>query len=135
MAKCAKAVRDEPASLTVEHRLVWGGRVATISVTGSKPTVTVADTSIEHFFKEHRWGFCTNRRGQTVRYEVMHSVWEIYPVLTYRLDLDWGLVYGPEWKILEGKAPCSTVLAEGSPVAVYPKGRLILTPSALMAHG
>ena len=117
-------VREEPERLTVEHRLSWGGKTYTLSVTGAKPPVRPAETSDEHFFKEHHWGFCVSRRGLTIRYEVQHPVWEIYPVQSWRLDFDWAHVYGPEWKILNGKTPCSTVLAAGSGVSVFPKGAL-----------
>jgi hypothetical protein len=59
-----------------------------------------------------------------VRYEVTHPPWEVFPVHEYRIDLDWGSVYGPEWRWLSKAAPISTVFAVGSAVAVYPKGRL-----------
>ena len=118
-------LRDEPDRLTVLHRLSWQGRSYSVSVTGAKPAFRPAETGVEHFFKEHRWGFCTNRRGQTVRYEVIHPVWDIYPVTAYQVELDWASVYGPEWKFLERQAPYSAVLAAGSAVSVFPKGRLV----------
>ena len=33
-------------------------------------------------------------------------------------------VYGPEWGFLGQATPCSTVLAAGAEIAVYPKGKL-----------
>jgi hypothetical protein len=50
-------------------------------------------------------------------------------VQAYQVDLDWATVYGPEWEVLSGACPCSTLLAVGSAVAVYPKGRLMLRPA------
>jgi hypothetical protein len=46
-------------------------------------------------------------------------------VREYRLDFDFSAVYGPEWAFLTQAAPYSTVLAAGSDIAVYPKGRLV----------
>jgi uncharacterized protein YqjF (DUF2071 family) len=127
--------REELDRLTVEHRLTWGGRVHTISVTAGKRALRPLETSDEHFFKEHHWGFCADRRGRLIRYEVDHPVWEVYPVHSYQVDLDWAMVYGPEWQVLEGQPPYSKVLAVGSPVAVFPKGEVLVSPRLSVATG
>jgi uncharacterized protein YqjF (DUF2071 family) len=119
VAPLSSTVRDEPSRLTVEHRLPWVGRVHTIRATGRKPGLVPTETSVEHFFKEHRWGFGRTRRGRTIRYEVVHPVWHVYPVLDYEVDLDWGQVYGMEWEFLRQQAACSTILAAGSSVRLY----------------
>lgn len=129
-APLASTVHDGPDSLTLEHRLRFGGRTHTISATGKKPPYRPADDTVEHFFKEHQWGYGISRRGQMIRYEVEHPAWNVYPVQTYQIDLDWERVVGPEWEFLGSTAPVSTVLAVGSPVAVYPNGRLVLQPVA-----
>jgi uncharacterized protein len=118
------SIHEEPNQLTAEYRLSWDGRSYTVAVTGSKPSQRPHESSDEHFFKEHHWGFGTSRGGRALRYHVAHPVWDVYPVQSHRLDLDWAHVYGPEWRILDGQSPCSTVLAVGSRIAVYPKGKL-----------
>ena len=138
VAWLAKAIYNEPyraAPLTsrchddtggrrMEYRLRWAGRDHVLSVTGVKPAYLPDESSDEHFFKEHHWGFSVTRGGRAVRYEVTHPPWEVFPVHGYRIDLDWRSVYGPEWEILSKAAPMSTVFALGSAIAVYPKGRL-----------
>jgi uncharacterized protein YqjF (DUF2071 family) len=124
VAPLHSSVREGPDSLVLEHRMRWAGRTHVIEAVGRKPRQRPADTSLDHFFKEQRWGYGVTRRGRAVRYEVVHPVWEVYPVESYRIDLDWGLVYGPEWDFLTGTPPCSTLLVAGSPVRVYPKSRL-----------
>ena len=39
----------------------------------------------------------------------------------FAADVDWGVLYGPEWVVMNGAAPASVVLAAGSEVSVYPK--------------
>jgi hypothetical protein len=58
-----------------------------------------------------------------VRYEVVHPVWEVYPVTSLKLEWDWACVYGEDWGFLQGAAPVSVMLARGSEVRVSPKGR------------
>ncbi len=120
----ASSVVDEPEIIQVEHRLAFAGRTHTMRAVGSKPAVVPGPESVEAFFKEHHWGYGKTRRGRTLRYHVWHPVWAVYPVREARVDLDWAAVYGPEWAVMQEAAPVSTVLAAGSAIAVYPKGRL-----------
>jgi uncharacterized protein YqjF (DUF2071 family) len=110
-------------AIAMDYRLRFAGREHRIAVTGSKPAVRPGPDSTEHFFKEHKWGFGMTRGGAALRYEVDHPVWDVYPVTSFAIDLDFAAVYGPEWGFLQGAQPCSTVLAAGSDVRVYPKGR------------
>jgi uncharacterized protein YqjF (DUF2071 family) len=114
--------KDDDATRTMDYCLLWAGRDHRIHVTGRKPAYQPAEATDEHFFKEHHWGFGVTRSGRTLRYEVAHPVWEVFPVRDYHLDIDWPSVYGPEWGFLAGERPCSTVFAVGSEIAVYPKG-------------
>jgi uncharacterized protein YqjF (DUF2071 family) len=111
-------------SLSVEYHLTWADRQHTIRVVGNLPAFRPADDSVEHFFKEHHWGFGRTAGGKTLRYQVTHDVWDVYPVRSFEIDLDWAAVYGPEWGILKEQTPHSTVFAVGSPIAVYPRGSL-----------
>jgi uncharacterized protein YqjF (DUF2071 family) len=120
----SSAVSEEPESIRVEHRLSFAGRTHTMQVVGGKPAVVPGPGSTEAFFKEHQWGYGRTRRGRTLRYHVWHPVWSVYPVREAWIDLDWAAVYGPQWAVMQAAKPVSTVLAVGSSIAVYPKGRL-----------
>ncbi len=125
LAAPVRVIRNEsPERIEMDYRLRFAGREHRIQVTGAKPAFRPAAGTDEHFFKEHHWGFGITRRGQTLRYQVDHPVWDVYPVRSYALDLDFGAVYGPEWGFLQQATPTSTVLAVGSAIAVYPKGRM-----------
>src|SRR5260370_36996261 len=112
-------VNDEAERLMFELRIAYGGREHLLRVVGEKPATRPMPESVEHFFKEHEWGFNRSRGGETVRYRVEHPIWDVYRVLDYRVNVDWGLLYGPEWKIMQDAKPYSTVLAVGSPPAGY----------------
>jgi uncharacterized protein YqjF (DUF2071 family) len=123
-APITAARHESPARLAMTYRLRYAGHEHRIDVTARKPAYRPAEGSLEHFFKEHRWGFGTTRWGKAIRYEVEHPVWDVYPIEAYRLEFDFGAVYGPEWAFLADLAPASAVLAAGSAVRVFPKGRL-----------
>jgi hypothetical protein len=121
-ARLTMAVDDTPATRTAHYTVDFGGRVHEMRATGSKPAVRPAPDCLEHFFKEHSWGYGRTRRGKLIRYEVSHPVWDIYPVTDHHIDVDWAALYGPEWGGMTGRAPDSVVLAAGSDIAVFPKG-------------
>ncbi|MGH7174133.1 MAG: YqjF family protein [Gemmataceae bacterium] len=117
--------QEDDAGRTMEYRLMWGKCEQMLRVSGRKPAYLPAQDSDEHFFKEHHWGYGRTRRGHALRYEVAHPPWEVLPVPSYHIDMDWGSVYGREWEFLSKATPMSTVFALGSAIAVYPKGTLL----------
>ena len=124
VAPIESGVAEEASAIVTIRSLRWRGRSHAIEVTGHKPAVRPRDDSEEHFFEEHQWGFGRDRRGRTLVYEVRHPLWEVYPVRSWSLDFDWAQVYGPAWGFLSGDKPAFVVLAAGSPVSVYARGRL-----------
>lgn len=115
--------REDTERLTMDYRLRYAGGEHRIEVEGHKPPIRPAADTVEHFFKEHKWGFGTTRTGEALRYEVDHPEWDVLPVARYHLDFDFATVYGPEWAFLKTATPCSAILALGSEVSVYPHGR------------
>jgi uncharacterized protein YqjF (DUF2071 family) len=100
----------------------------TLRISAQKPVTRPPPTSIEHWFKEHTWGFGMrpppagkpNQPARPLVYEVIHPIWGIYPVQSHDIRFDFGAVYGPDWGFLSGSQPVSVVLAAGSEVAVFP---------------
>lgn len=124
VAPIESRVSEQALEIATLRRLHWRGRTHAIEITGTKPAFTPAEDSEEHFFKEHQWGFGRDRRGRALVYEVRHPVWDVYAVRSWSLDFDWAQVYGPAWSFLSAEQPASVVLAAGSPVSVYSRGRL-----------
>ncbi len=124
LAAPISAKREASAdAVSMEYRLTFAGREHRIAVTGRSPASRPGPDSDEHFFKEHQWGFGVTRGGVALRYHVEHPEWDVHPVTSWSLDFDFAAVYGPEWGFLGRAKPCSAVLAVGSAVSVYPKGR------------
>jgi uncharacterized protein YqjF (DUF2071 family) len=110
--------------LEVEHRLKLRSGTQRLSVRAEEKPMMEPVGSWADFFKEHQWGFGTDRRGRLMRYEVNHPVWETYPVVRWELDWDWEAVYGREWAFLSEAKPHSVLMAAGSPVQVRVLGRV-----------
>lgn len=108
--------------LVIRHEIHEGERRHRMTVEAEHRRVHPGRDSVEHFFKEQPWRFGIDRSGRTLRYEVRHPTWDIYPVIAWRLEVDFAALYGPEWEILGTTRPTSVVLARGSEVEVYPYG-------------
>ncbi len=121
-ARMSMDIKETPDTLSATYTVKWAGQVHSLAAVGAKPAVRPASDSLEHWFKEHSWGFGTSRRGKLSRYEVNHPEWDVYPVREFRFDVDWATMYGPEWVPMNGVQPASVVLAVGSEICVYPKG-------------
>lgn len=115
-------VKDDGQLITFELGITYGGREHVVRATGSHPAYTEPEDSVAHYFKEHKWGFGTDHGGRTLRYEVEHPVWQTYQLQSWSLDVDFGLLYGPQWAHLKDEAPMAAIFAVGSPIKVYPKG-------------
>jgi hypothetical protein len=120
-APMASDRRVESDRLTYSLGVTFGGRRHTVRVATANrsPSVPAEDTDA-HFFKEHTWGFGTNRRGRTLRYRVEHPRWAVYDLDSVRIDVDYAALYGDEWAFLNDAEPVHTLFAKGSEVAVYP---------------
>jgi uncharacterized protein YqjF (DUF2071 family) len=117
-------VEASDQGVSIEHRLHVDSAKLTIAAQASARTLTPADHTVEHFFKEHSWGYGVDRRGRVLVYEVQHPVWAIHERGAARIDGDLGRVYGPEWAFLNEQVPLSTIVAVGSGVKVLGHARL-----------
>lgn len=85
----------------------------------NEPTVPPED-SVEHFLKEHYWGFHRGRGGGGISYRVEHPVWITYPVEQAEVTVDPGVLLGKRWRSVDwDDARHSVVFAEGSNATVY----------------
>ena len=112
-------VTEDANTIQAEFTVTWNGRTHRLATMGAKPAMRPGPDSVEHFFKEHSWGFGWTRRGRLQSYRVNHAEWDVYPVRSFTADLDWAALYGDDWQMMNGVEPASVVLAVGSPVSVH----------------
>jgi len=135
VALIARALYGEPyvrAPMVSEQRLTaeklsfglrmnHGGRTHELRVTANSHSTHVPpEDSPEHFFKEHSWGFGTDRLGRTRRYRVDHPRWAVYDIESLTVDIDFETLYGEQWAFLDDADPIHRIFAGGSDVTVYP---------------
>jgi hypothetical protein len=116
-------VEDGCKVVTAEYTVSRGGRTHRLAAVGDQPAVRPAPGSLEHFLKEQSWGFGATRVGKLLQYEVTHPEWDIYPIRSFTVEVDWAALYGAEWGVMTGREPASVMLAAGSAVNVFPKNR------------
>lgn len=106
--------------IRVAHRWRFSGREHSLEVRGAQPPHRPDEDSIEHWFKEHSWGYGRDRKGRTLVYRVEHPVWDVHTVRSFELKADFAAMYGGRWRLLDGARPINVTLAVGSGVAVFP---------------
>lgn len=120
-APMTSAVERTHETLSVSHYLTVGGKTHSLQIEASPHRELPSEDSEAHFFKEHSWGYGTDRQGRCLRYEVRHPIWETHTVQNMNLDWDWETVYGSDWADFNQAQPRSIFLAQGSSISVSPK--------------
>lgn len=95
-----------------------------VRVEAQAPPEALVDGSLEEFITEHFWGYCAQRDGGTLEYQVEHPRWRVAQAASSILECDVAGLYGERFVEALRGAPASAFLAEGSAVAVYPGRRL-----------
>jgi uncharacterized protein YqjF (DUF2071 family) len=90
-----------------------------ISVTSLNTTLPIQPNSEEEFITEHYWGFTKLSENKTLEYRVEHPRWEILPVVSFAIEVDFKTLYGGDFTFLNHQSPHSVFLAEGSEIQVY----------------
>lgn len=94
------------------------GEWNTLKVVAYATPADIAEGSEEEFITEHFWGYTKISDNMTSEYEVAHPRWQIYPVKSYEVNVDFEKVYGSDFAFLTEVEPLSVYLAEGSQIVV-----------------
>ena len=78
----------------------------------------ILENSEEEFITEHYWGYTPVNDQVCSEYGVEHPRWTSYNVREFKIDVDFGKVYSPEFNFLGSQTPDSVMLAEGSEIVV-----------------
>ncbi len=109
------------AGLETEYQWKYKGEWNRIATLSEKKSVPLRPGSEEEFITEHYWGFTKIDEKKTSVYEVQHPRWDIFPVLNYTIDCDFGALYGKEFSFLTDAKPSSVIMAKGSEVKIFSK--------------
>lgn len=108
---------ESNALLEVEYRWNDKKKVHFMALQAMNQPQIIAPNSETEFITEHYWGY-SKHGSKTVEYEVTHPRWEHYPVISFDIQVDFGLVYGSDFTDLSHATPVSVMLAEGSDITV-----------------
>ena len=97
-------------------------------MTGSKESLDIISGSETEFITEHYWGYAKVNNKKSNEYEVTHPKWKSYNVVDYKIDVDFGNVYGTKFEFLNSLRPNSIMLAEGSEITVENKKTIKMIP-------
>ncbi|MFT4093914.1 MAG: DUF2071 domain-containing protein [Niabella sp.] len=92
-----------------------------LTVTAHKIPHDIEAGSGAEFITEHYWGYTKINRSKTSEYEVQHPRWQVYDVLDYKINVNFGVLYGKAFSFLSRLQPTSVFLAEGSFIEVKTK--------------
>jgi uncharacterized protein YqjF (DUF2071 family) len=87
-------------------------------VTTKSQPVPIPKASEDDFITDHFWGYTKQGPNKTAEYPVEHPSWEVYPMLSHKIEVDFGRVYGADFEELNQMTPVSVLLAEGSEISV-----------------
>ena len=110
--------------LSLEYAWKHAGSWNSLKALVRPASVPMLPGSEEEFIAEHYWGYSRYDADTTYEYEVTLPAWEVYPLLQYDIQCDFGTLYGPAFAALQQAVPHSVFVAKGSPVAVLPKRKL-----------
>ena len=112
---------EEGDRLNVSYGWRLGGKWNDVRCTASSANSPMAEGSEAEFITEHYWGYTRLQDGRTGEYQVKHPRWNTHTVRDHELAVDFRACYGDRFAHLDGSAPASVMLAEGSAVQVMPR--------------
>ena len=91
-----------------------------LTIAGSRATHVPPPDSAEHYFKERVLACRTRRDGGLGVFRVEHPPWAVRKVIAVDYRVDFGFLYGADWRFLNEAMPVSAIFTAGSEVTVYP---------------
>lgn len=120
LARITHRVTTQDSSITVRTRFRNRQHQGGIDLIARNDPAVPPEQSVEHFLKEHYWGFHRGRDGRSIAYRVEHPVWTTFPVEQAEVTVDPGVLLGGRWRSVDwDDARHSIVFAEGSSATVY----------------
>lgn len=119
------ADNELPTAGHVSYGWHFAGRWNSLSLEHAGAAVTLTPGSLEEFIAEHYWGYCLQRDGGTVEYQVEHPPWRVWQGTNPQFDCEIAQLYTPRFANLLCRPPNSAFLADGSAVDVMKPMRIV----------
>lgn len=116
-------------SLWVEYQWKKAGQMNSFLIEADLIPSEIEPNSKTEFITEHYWGYAKVNEQKSIEYQVTHPRWKAYQVRNFKLDVDFGEVYGQKFDFLNELQPDSVMLAEGSEITVEHKRTILVNPS------
>jgi len=98
-----------------------------IYVEATTESKVMENQSLEKFIFEHYYGYTKIDQNNTEEYKLQHPSWLVNQVLDYKINCDFGSMYGDSFKLLNNTKPEAVFIAEGSSVGIeWKRNRLNL---------
>ncbi|MGB6152167.1 MAG: DUF2071 domain-containing protein [Pricia sp.] len=108
----------EEHKATIAYRWKKQGKWNSIQVEAEPKTHEIPSESETEFIIERYWGYARVDDTTSNEYEVKHPRWQISDIKEYRIDVDFGAVYGKEFDFLNYAEPSSVMLTKGSKISI-----------------
>lgn len=92
-----------------------------ISVSYDRKLHPIVKTSSEYFFHGHLWGTAKVNSKSSTSYKIEHPEWKTYSITNWEINVDFGSLFGNDFKFLNAIKPESVMMTEGSKVTVKKK--------------
>ena len=120
-AKMKHTWQVDQSSRTTRYEWLCQKEWQSFSIESAIDSAPMPTGSEAEFITEHYWGYTRINANKTFEYEVTHPRWNTYDVKSYDVNVDYGLVYGAPFEVLNQMEPKSVMLAEGSAITVENK--------------
>jgi uncharacterized protein len=119
-AKMSHILNVENNRLNIEYFWQKKNGFKNIMQVITSPVVQKIEPNSEaEFIFEHYYGYNKLNETTTIEYSLAHPIWEVYPVLSYKLDYNVEELYGKAFvPFIQNVNPLSVMLAKGSSVYV-----------------
>jgi len=123
LEKILAAEQSSPTH-SVEYGWKSPGQWQGFRITTDGPREPLQTGSLAEFIAEHYWGYCRQRDGGTLEYQVEHPRWNIWAATADDWQGDVPGFYGEPWAGALAQEPSSVFLADGSAVKVFQPTRI-----------
>lgn len=76
------------------------------------------EATLEKFIYEHYYGYTKIDEHRSEEYKLQHPSWMVNEVIDYKIDCDFGAMYGESFSVLNYSKPEAVFIAEGSSVGI-----------------